>query len=93
MPSDVKIGRESQIFLDVIDFYKTSPSAQYNLNEKISAAFSFKNAIKPGEILQETEMQSLIDQLFACDEPFFAPNGRPAVVIMDLKEIKSKFEK
>ncbi|RMH65706.1 MAG: hypothetical protein D6677_01755, partial [Calditrichaeota bacterium] len=91
MPVDVKIGRESQILLDIIDFYKNTPHGQYDPTEKIAAAFAFKNAYKAGEVLSEAQMHALVDQLFACATPFFAPNGRPAVISMSMEDLKARF--
>ncbi len=91
MPADVKIGRESQILLDIIDYYKNAPHGQMQHTEKIAAAFAFKNAYKTGEILSEAQMHALVDQLFACETPFYAPNGKPAIISMDIEELKAKF--
>ncbi|MCB0283664.1 MAG: hypothetical protein KDF60_13850, partial [Calditrichaeota bacterium] len=91
MPSDVKIGRESQILMDIIDYYKTNPHGSFNLNEKIAAAYAYKNAVKSGEELNNAKMNSLVDQLFACDYPFFAPDGKPVIVSIELEELAKKF--
>ncbi len=91
MPADVKIGRESQILLDIIDYYKNVPHGQMQHTEKIAAAFAFKNAYKTGEVLSEAQMHALVDQLFACETPFYAPNGKPAIISMDIEELKAKF--
>ncbi|KAA3617273.1 MAG: DNA mismatch repair endonuclease MutL [Calditrichaeota bacterium] len=92
MPSDVKIGRESQILLDIIDYYKNTPQGSFNPNEKIAAAYAFKNAIKTGEPLNEFQMHNLVDQLFACEHPFYSPNGKPVIVSMELDELARKFK-
>jgi len=93
MPADVKLGRESQILLDVIDYYKNTHMGNFDRIEKIAAAYAYKNAVKTGEELTDREMQSLVDQLFACEEPFFAPNGKPAIITMDLEELSRKFSR
>jgi DNA mismatch repair protein MutL len=92
MPSDVKIGRESQILLDIIDYYKNSPHGSFNLNEKIVAAYAYKNAIKTGDPLSEFQMHNLVDQLFACEYPFYSPNGKAIIVSMELDELARKFK-
>ncbi len=92
MPADVKIGRESQILLDIIDYYKNAPQGSLNLNEKIAAAYSFKNAIKTGDPLTEFQMHNLVDQLFACEYPFYSPNGKAVIVSMELDELARKFK-
>ncbi len=93
MPSDVKVGRESQILLDIIDYYKNKPLKDFDQTEKVAAAYACKNAVKSGDVLTQTQMQTLIDQLFACDSPFFCPHGRPVIVTMDLEELDRKFKR
>lgn len=93
MPSDVKIGRESQILLDIIDYYNKEPLKDFDHLEKIAAAYACKNAIKSGEILNQVEMHKLIDQLFACESPFFCPHGRPVIVTIELEELDRKFKR
>ncbi len=91
MPADVKIGRESQILMDIFDFYKNQPQENYNLNEKIAAGYAFKNAIKSGEELNPVQMNNLVDQLFACQNPFYAPDGKPVIISLTLEDILAKF--
>ncbi len=93
MPSDVKVGRESQILLDIIDYYKNEPLTDFNHMEKVAAAYACKNAVKSGEKLSQAEMQNLVDQLFACETPFFCPHGRPVIVTIDLEELDRKFKR
>lgn len=93
MPVDVKVGRESQILLDIIDYYKNNPLSDFDLSEKMAAAYACKNAIKSGEHLTQVEMHNLIDQLFACETPFFCPHGRPVIITLTLDELDRKFKR
>jgi DNA mismatch repair protein MutL len=93
LPVDVKIGREGQVLLDIIDYHKESQGKAYDPFEKMAAAFSCKNAIKSGEVLSQTQMHIMVDQLFACEEPYFCPHGRPVIVTIDLEELDRKFKR
>ena len=93
MPADVKVGRESQILLDIIDYYRNQPLTHFNHAEKVAAAYACKNAVKSGEELSQLEMHNLVDQLFACETPFFCPHGRPIIVTIDLEELDRKFKR
>ena len=93
MPADVKVGRESQILLDIIDYYRNEPLHDFDHLHKVAAAYACKNAVKSGEKLTQTEMQNLVDQLFACETPFFCPHGRPVIVTIDLEELDRKFKR
>jgi DNA mismatch repair protein MutL len=93
IPIDVKSGREGQVVLDIIDYYKENPAKEFNLYHKMAAAFSCKNAIKSGEPLSQAQMHALIDQLFACKSPYFCPHGRPVITTIELDDINRKFKR
>jgi DNA mismatch repair protein MutL len=93
IPLDVKIGREAQILLDIIDYYKENSGKTIDPMEKLAAGFACKNAIKSGESLSQPEMHAMVDQLFACQEPYFCPHGRPVIITMDLDEFDRKFKR
>jgi DNA mismatch repair protein MutL len=93
IPSDVKIGYESKVLLEIIDYYRENEDQRYQAKEKIAAAFACKNAIKSGERLGFEEMNSLIDQLFATKEPYFCPHGRPVIITLGLEELDKKFKR
>ncbi len=41
--------------------------------------------------LSASEMESLMEELFACDEPFACPHGRPIVLKMDDRALERRF--
>ena len=93
IPLDVKVGREAQVLLDMIDYYKDNPEREFDPMQKVAAAFSCKNAVKSGEPLSQAQMHSMLDQLFACESPYFCPHGRPVIVTMELEDFDRKFKR
>ena len=93
IPMDVKVGYEGKILLDILDYYRENQGDSRSHHEKIAAAFACKNAIKSGEKLDLETMNALVDQLFACREPFFCPHGRPVLVNLPLEELDKKFKR
>jgi DNA mismatch repair protein MutL len=79
--------------MDIIDYYKGNPDREFDPFQKIAAAFSCKNAIKAGEQLSQAQMHAIVDQLFACESPYFCPHGRPVIITMDLEEFDRKFKR
>lgn len=59
--------------------------------EKLAQAMARKAAIPYGKVLQHEEMTQLIDELFACDLPYTAPNGKPTLITMGLDELEKRF--
>jgi len=59
--------------------------------EKLARAMARKSSIKHGTVLQPEEMTQLIDELFACDLPYSAPNGKPTLITLTLDELDKRF--
>ena len=93
IPADVKVGHESKILIQILDYYRENEGDKYQPHEKIAAAFACKNAIKSGDKLSLEEMNSLVDQLFATKEPYFCPHGRPVIITFGLEELDKKFKR
>jgi DNA mismatch repair protein MutL len=81
---------------DVIDELLEEYNNSGNLSgskrqEKLAQAMARKAAIPYGKVLQHEEMTQLIDELFACDLPYTAPNGKPTLITMGLDELEKRF--
>ncbi|MFQ5702996.1 MAG: DNA mismatch repair endonuclease MutL [Gemmatimonadales bacterium] len=62
-----------------------------NRLERFAATFACKAAIKAGQVLERSEMQDLIDRLFACELPPHDVHGRPTIVKLPRNELERKF--
>ncbi len=81
------------IFLKVIEDYRVSGMKDFeNKVDKLSVILARNMAIKGGQKLDVQEMESLIDQLFACESPNTLPNGKPIIVTITLDELSKKFQ-
>ena len=58
----------------------------------IAKSLARKSGIKAGKKLSQAEINELIDQLFACNMPYSAPNGDATIVTLTLDELSKKFE-
>lgn len=61
--------------------------------ELLARSMATNASIKPGKSLNAEEMNSLIDQLFACGNPNVSPAGIITFQVITLEELASKFEK
>ena len=59
--------------------------------EDIAKALALSSAVPQGKLLTEKEMRALIDQLFACQVPYYSPKGQTTVSTLKLEEIAQKF--
>ncbi len=91
-PSELTGINEKKLFEELLEQYKINKSElSLPKNENLVRALAKRTAIRPGTKLNPEEMNALIDNLFACSTPNFAPDGRLIFFILDLNKIESFF--
>jgi DNA mismatch repair protein MutL len=87
-------GAEQKILEKIIEDYKNTAGAEkLEKREKLARAFARNTGIKIGRPLAYEEMTKLIDELFACQLPYYSPDGRPALITISSDELDKKFKK
>ncbi|HVR30562.1 MAG TPA: DNA mismatch repair endonuclease MutL [Thermoanaerobaculia bacterium] len=69
---------------------RTGPLRQ-RLLSSLAASSACKAAVKMHHPLSAREMEELMEELFACEEPFACPHGRPIVLKMDDRDLERRF--
>lgn len=92
VPADIDIGDEQGVLRSMLQKYRSlDQKLSLDPRKKIAIAFAARTAIPRGKILAEVEMEMLIDQLFACEEPYHDPLKKPTLIYMPLDEIQNRF--
>jgi DNA mismatch repair protein MutL len=91
LPPGISEGENDQIVMEILDELQERGIARTPGHEQLAAAFACRAAIKFGRTLSLTEMNSLIDQLFATRFPFSCPHGRPTLLNISLTELERRF--
>lgn len=92
VPADLKTGNEKELFEGFIEqFKKNSSELSISTDENVARAIAQRSALKEGALLEAEEMSALIDQLFACKNPNYAPNGNKTTFILELEKIAQFF--
>lgn len=60
-------------------------------HETLAATLAKVSGIKTGTTLNGQEMQKLVDELFACEQPYVSLGGKPVVVNLNLEDIDKSF--
>lgn len=85
---------ETQLFEHLIEGFKNSQQElKLTKRDALARSMARNSAIKAGMALSQQEMNTLIDELFACKTPNFSINGKPAIQTITLAELAQKFEK
>ncbi|MCO6359589.1 DNA mismatch repair endonuclease MutL [Roseivirga pacifica] len=92
VPADLKAANEKALFEGFIEQFKHfQHTLSISTDERIARAIAQRSAIKSGIGLTQEEMSSLIDQLFACKSPGYAPDGTKTTHILELEKIDQLF--
>jgi DNA mismatch repair protein MutL len=85
-------NRSGEVFLrDILSQLQEEEKVEKDRAKAVAKSFACHGAIKAGERLTGEEMQGLVRQLFATDEPYSCPHGRPTVIKLSLEELNKKF--
>ncbi len=93
VPSGMRIGSEDKILLNIIDQYKEYAATETDMRERVAKSFACRSAIMAGERLSVEAMNALIDQLFATENPYFCPHGRPVMITITVDELDRRFDR
>ncbi len=91
LPPGIKEGSDEEIVLEILNELQERGVARNPGNDQIAAAFACKAAVKFGKKLTLSEMNGLIDQLFATQFPFTCPHGRPTLLQLTQSELERRF--
>ncbi len=92
VPADIDIGDEQSVLKSVLHQYQQlDQKVKLGTREKLAVAFASKAAVNRGRSLSKWEMETLIDQLFACENPYKDPLDNPTLIYFPLEEIESRF--
>ncbi len=92
VPTDIKSGAEVQVLQDILALYKENlQHGQIDVRDNVAKTYSCKAAIKAGDPLSDTEMRSLLEQLFKTKIPYVCPHGRPVVLKIAIDELDRRF--
>jgi DNA mismatch repair protein MutL len=94
LPADVTLGDERAVLDDLLAQYRRNASLlRLDARDNLARSLARRSAIRPGHTLRAPEARGLVDQLFACTDPFTDPSGRPTLVRLSEDEIERRFKR
>ncbi len=92
VPADIDVGDEQSVLKSMLEQYQEiNGQFEFDARESLAIAFAAKTAIPKGKKLSDMEMENLLDQLFACDEPYSDPLNKPTLEYIPLEDIEARF--
>lgn len=92
VPAEMQYNNEQDLILDLISNYKENRNLADSKHELIAKILAKKAAIKAGTVLAIDEMNRIVDELFACSEPKYSPDGKACLLTLTMSELANMFK-
>ncbi|TWR30435.1 DNA mismatch repair endonuclease MutL [Mucilaginibacter pallidiroseus] len=94
IPADIGNANEHELLEHLLEGFKNNLEIlKLDKRDNLARSLARNAAIKVGTKLSLEEMNQLVDQLFACQMPNLALNGKPVISTVTLAELAERFEK
>lgn len=91
-PADVEQGNEQKVVEQMLEqLHHFQSEVRFSKREQLMRTLAWQQSIKNGTVLSEKEMQSLLEQLFACHTPNATPGGKPTYISYQLEQLTKAF--
>jgi DNA mismatch repair protein MutL len=92
IPSGLGVVQEEVLLERVMNQYKDNLELDLGIRDNLARSMARSAAIRRGQVLCISEMEEVIDQLFACSIPGQSPGGRRCFVNYDMDELQRRFQ-
>lgn len=94
IPAELNNVDEHKLLEHLLEGFKNNQAIlKLDKRDNLARALARNGAIKAGTKLSAEEMNLLTDQLFACQMPNLALNGKPVISTFTMNELLERFEK
>lgn len=93
IPAELGDFQGGKVFVEILKQLEAELEINTDFRDSLAKSIACKAAIKANTPLSRKEMLSLINNLFACQVPYFCPHGRPLIVKMTITEFEKKFKR
>ncbi|MFN8276748.1 MAG: DNA mismatch repair endonuclease MutL [Chitinophagales bacterium] len=91
-PADILPGDEKRMLEELLEQFKKNLSiSKLNKRENLARSLAQGACIKAGKTLSAEEMRNLIDELFACENPYYAPDGQKTISTFAIDDLAQRF--
>ncbi|MBN1949191.1 MAG: DNA mismatch repair endonuclease MutL [Candidatus Cloacimonetes bacterium] len=93
IPSELEDWNGGEVFIEILKNLQEEFEETEDFRDSLAKSVSCKAAIKAGKKMGRKEMLALINDLFACEVPYFCPHGRPLIIKMTMTEFEKRFKR
>lgn len=93
IPVELENWDGGDVFIEILKTLEEEFQETEDFRDSIAKSVACKAAVKAGRKMGRKEMLALINDLFACEVPYFCPHGRPLIIKMTLTDFEKKFKR
>lgn len=93
IPAELGDFQGGQVFVEILKQLEAELEISTDFRDSLAKSIACKAAIKANHKLTRKEMLNLINDLFACNVPYFCPHGRPLILKMPTSDFEKKFKR
>ncbi|MCD4828922.1 MAG: DNA mismatch repair endonuclease MutL [Candidatus Cloacimonetes bacterium] len=93
IPAELESWEGGEVFIDILHQLGEEFGETEDFRDSLAKSIACKAAIKAGKRMTRKEMVQLINDVFACQMPWFCPHGRPLMIRMTLTELEKRFKR
>jgi len=86
------VGAPEKLLENIIEQYMLHGNLKLEIEENLARSMAISASIKKGKMMSDSEMHTLIDQLFACEMPYQSPGGKKCFIFVELEDIQKRFQ-
>jgi DNA mismatch repair protein MutL len=91
LPTELSHPAPGALLREIISEYQQHQTHEPNaLHEQMARTMARNSGIKKGKKLEPAEMKQLIDELFACENPYYSPTGQQTLLTLTLEELAQR---
>lgn len=94
VPADTSDYDSVKLLEGLLESYKANlQELKSDKRENLARSMARNTAVKSGKSLSQEEMQTIIDELFACKMPYSTPGGKPTITTFSSDDLDRRFKK
>lgn len=95
VPPYFPASQVKEFLLDVLDYFreKGPGASRIEFFNYLASAMACRNAVKAGDRLAQSSMESLINRLAKTANPYTCPHGRPTITHLSYEDLKKRFKR
>lgn len=93
IPAELGDWQGGKVFIEILKQLEQELEINADFRDSLAKSIACKSSIKAGHKLSRKEMLNLINDLFACQTPYFCPHGRPVLIKMTIQDFEKKFKR